>query len=120
MGFGAPYGGDTITDNRFIANQASGLVVYLAGGTDVGTVSGNTAIGNGFGADGQVDLEGHSLADGITIDQNGGSVTLADNRTAGNASYGIWLDQSGTVTDGGGNTSHGNPQGCAPTDLCSY
>lgn len=120
MGFGGPYGGDSITGNRFVGNRASGLSVYLAGGTSVGTIASNTATGNGFQADGAQDLLGHPLADGITIDQNGGSVTLTGNRTTGNAGYGIWLDESGDVTNGGGNISHGDSEGCAPLDLCTY
>jgi hypothetical protein len=111
--------GETITENRFIDNGASGLYVDASGSLD-GTISSNTATGNGFLPNGQQDSSGHPLTDGITIDQNGNSFTLADNKTKDNAGYGIWLDQNGSVTDGGGNTSHGNPQGCSPFNLCTY
>lgn len=114
----ANLGNDAITDNRFIDNGASGLYVAAAGEVSVGTISSNTATGNGFLPTGQLDFDGHLLADGITVDQNFGPVTVADNHSARNAAFGIWLDQTGTVTDGGGNTSHHDPQGCAPSSLC--
>lgn len=116
----ANLGDDAITDNRFIDNGASGLYVAAAGEVSVGTISSNTATGNGFQPDGQLDFDGHLLADGITVDQNFGPVTVADNHSSRNAAFGIWLDQTGTVTDGGGNTSHRDPQGCAPSSLCRH
>jgi parallel beta-helix repeat protein len=98
-------GGDTITRNTFSANKASGL--YVDSTSDAGTITSNTAVGNGSDPGGLLDASGHLLADGITVDQpSTAQVTITGNRTASNGAFGIWVQQGG-VTNGGSNTSTG-------------
>jgi hypothetical protein len=71
-------------------------------------VSGNTFANNGHRPGGRTDLLGNPLDDGLHI-TSGGGITVAGNRTSGNADYGI--EAPGAI-DGGGNTSTGDPSGC--------
>lgn len=111
--------GDTFSSNTFSGNKDSGLYIdsTLA---NVGTITSNTVTSNGLAPDGQVDATGHPLIDGIDIDQPAsGGVSVKGNHTKKDGGFGIWI-QEGSVTNGGGNTSTNDPDGCNPHSLCTY
>ncbi|HTI27164.1 MAG TPA: NosD domain-containing protein [Kutzneria sp.] len=108
----APVSGTSISGNTFNANTAAGLLfevsAYTAG---TATVTGNSFIANGGGTK-VYDRLGRLLADGAHFATvPGAAVTVGYNLTQDNARYGIFADP-GTVIDGAGNDSAGDPLGC--------
>ena len=75
-------------------------------------INSNRFTANGYRLAGRKDRLGRPVADGLHIAVTAeADVSVADNATRNNASYGIFADP-GTVHDGGGNTSVGDPNGC--------
>jgi hypothetical protein len=111
----------TISRNLFIGNDTAGVWLEgRTGGAPTGTfkVIGNKFVNNGHRADILTDVFGNTVNDGLHIDTAGPSgVVVAGNHTSGNADHGIEA-QPGSVIDGGGNTSHNDPQGCLGV-ICS-
>src|SRR5262249_39233530 len=107
-------GDGSITGNTFIGNRAAGILVDADRSPSTSTIDirGNTFRSNGRQSGGKVDLAGRAVNDGVHINAPAGSaITLTGNHTFDNADYGIEA-QPGTVIDGGGNTSSGDPNGC--------
>jgi len=119
VGLGYSYPGSTrtgikILGNRFVGNGRAGLVLDDMDPTHVeGTViEGNTFIANGHGPTDSQDSSGHPYNNGLHLNlTSGASVMVRNNRTENNAVYGIYATP-GSVIDGGGNTSSGDPMGC--------
>ncbi|GAA2363503.1 hypothetical protein [Dactylosporangium salmoneum] len=106
--------GTNISGNNFTGNTAAGVLFEVSAttSTSVATVSGNTFDGNGF-TGGVSDRLGRPVADGLHFATvSGAKVTVKNNTALNNASYGVFAD-AGSVIDGGGNTSTGDPSGCA-------
>lgn len=106
--------GTVITGNTFVGNGAAGALVDVTGvlGAPTVTIERNLFFRNGFDNGGRTDRQGRPVADGLHISVPAGSgIVVANNETRGNARYGIFADP-GTVADGGGNTSTGDPLGC--------
>jgi nitrous oxidase accessory protein NosD len=106
--------GTLISGNVFTRNAAAG-VLLAAQDSRLDrpiTVSGNRFARNGYHPGGLTDLSGRPVDDGLHIDVPAGTaVTVAANRTSRNADHGIEA-QPGTVIDGGGNRSTGDPYDC--------
>jgi nitrous oxidase accessory protein NosD len=104
-----------ITGNRFTRNGAAGVLLDITQGilgTPTVSISANRFSHNGANPQGRTDSLGLPVADGAHIVAPAGSpITVADNVTRRNARYGIFA-QPGTVIDGGGNRSTGDPLGC--------
>jgi hypothetical protein len=103
-----------VSGNSFVNNDAAGVLLesVLVSVPVVANINTNRFIANGFRPAGREDRLGRPVADGLHIAVTEvADVTVADNATRNNASYGIFADP-GTVHDGGGNTSVGNPNGC--------
>jgi hypothetical protein len=104
----------TISRNTFTDNAVAGILLeatsqYSGYGT---RIEGNTLKSNGKRSGGRVDGAGRPIDDGIHVNVPAGSpVEITGNATRRNADYGIEA-VPGSVTDGGGNTSSGNPSGC--------
>lgn len=108
------FSGGKITNNVFTDNGTVGVyaVIQLPDLQQPAVVSGNTFTGNGARSGGAVDPHGHPVNDGLHIDApTGTSLVISDNHTQNDADYGIEA-QPGTVIDGGGNASRGDPSGC--------
>ena len=107
--------GLTVTRNTFVDNANAGLFIE-ATGVSTGTrasVTDNFFMANGF-ASTDTDAAGRPINDGLHINIPTGSLpTIARNHTIANADFGIEALPPGSVQDGGGNTSTGNPNGCA-------
>jgi hypothetical protein len=106
--------GLVVRNNVFWNNRIAGL--YLtprsAGASGPMTFAGNMFVNNGHTSGGAVDSGGRAVNDGLHLDGiTGDAVVIRDNLTVGNADYGIEV-APGPVTDGGGNTSVGDPSGC--------
>jgi hypothetical protein len=105
----------TIAGNTFGRNGAAGILIDATRAPASGQsleISDNLLVSNGFRSGGLLDRAGRSVDDGIHLAVPVGSaITLAGNRTRHNADRGIEA-QPGTVIDGGGNTSAGEPGGC--------
>lgn len=85
--------------------STSGRAIFTQGGD-------NTFTGDGFHSGGLTDSAGHPVMDGLHVNvQAGSDIVISGNHTRHNAAYGIRAEP-GTVVDGGGNTSVGNPDGC--------
>jgi len=114
VGFLDELDGTVIADNTFVDNGAAGVLVDI---TDViaqptMTIGSNRFLHNGFEPSGRTDHLGGAVADGAHIASAAGSmITVADNLANGNAAYGIFA-VPGTVVDGGGNKSNGDPLAC--------
>jgi len=103
-----------ISHNVFVDNSAAGILLQArgTGSTHAITISDNVFSSNGKASNGSVDLDGVPVDDGLHIDVPPASpVTVSDNFTLNNADHGIEA-QPGTVIDGGGNISVGDPAGC--------
>ncbi len=104
----------TIAGNTFRRDERAG--VFLQSATAPAgryTIRGNRFIGNGFNST-QTDSAGRTINDGLHTNLPVGSnVVVSDNNTRDNAEFGIEALPAGSVIDGGGNTSRGNPAGCA-------
>ena len=102
-------------NNTFVDNGAAGILLNVGIRTDsapIADIAGNTFRANGFDADGLTDSEGNLVNDGLHVEgTTARSVTITDNRTFDNADCGIEATP-GTVEDGGGNRSSGDPRGC--------
>jgi hypothetical protein len=107
--------GTVIGDNTFLNAGAAGVLLDsgAAGGTGPLDISGNTVIGSGHQSGGMTDSAGNTVNDGIHIHapSPGATITIASNHTENSADFGIEA-APGTVIDGGGNTSDGDPSGC--------
>ncbi|MET9630322.1 NosD domain-containing protein [Lentzea sp. NPDC006480] len=106
--------GMTISGNTFTDNAVAGISLEssVVGTGAFARIEGNTLESNGKRSGGRIDSAGNSINDGIHINSPPGSpVEITGNITRGNADFGIEAIP-GTVTDGGGNTSSGNPSGC--------
>ncbi len=103
----------TITGNTFVGDGAAGILLETTGtSTRPLMISGNKFTRNGFNSGDLTDSAGHPVMDGLHVDSAPGSdIVITGNTTRLNAAYGIYA-QPGTVVDGGGNTSAGNPDGC--------
>jgi nitrous oxidase accessory protein NosD len=103
----------SITGNAFVRDGAAGVLIDTTGtGTKPVVISGNTFTRDGFHSGGLTDHAGHPVTDGLHVNSAPGSdIVITGNHTRSNAAYGIYA-QPGTVVDGGGNTSVGNPDGC--------
>ena len=109
--FGFP--NTSITGNRFVGDGAAGILLQTTGtNTRPVVISSNTFTGDGFHSGGLTDSAGHPVMDGLHVNvQAGSDIVISGNHTRHNAAYGIRAEP-GTVVDGGGNTSVGNPDGC--------
>ena len=105
--------GQEISRNRFIDNAVAGVLILVPeGSTAVVTITDNEFRRNGDDSDGRTDSHGSVVDDGLHVDAPAGAdVTIADNRTFNNHDHGIEA-VPGTVVDGGGNSSSGDPSGC--------
>ena len=107
--------GTVISDNTFIDNAVAGVLVDFFQGvlhSPTMTISRNRFLRNGFQPNGRTDHLGRPVADGAHITAAPGSmITVADNLANHNAAYGNFADP-GSVIDGGGNKSIGDPLGC--------
>jgi PKD repeat protein len=111
--------GFTVTGNTFTDNANYGLYIGLVQGqappTDAPvTIADNTLDSNGRQSQGQRDIYGSLIDDGLHVGLPRGvpvTVTLRNNHTLHNFDYGI-ESQPGLVIDGGGNTSVGDGRGC--------
>jgi hypothetical protein len=102
-------GRGTVTGNTFNGSPYCGLHLNA-----VTTITGPIVISeNTFTNNGHSSAGGScSPGDGLQIHANpGANITVSKNHTENNAVYGIRV-ASGTVIDGGGNTSVGDPSGC--------
>jgi len=105
-----------IADNIFAGNHNAGVFLEAAriprGDTPL-TVSRNTFVRNGHRSTDR-DSAGRRIDDGIHTNLPVGSLlTISHNRTYVNADHGIEALPAGSVIDGGGNRSTGDPNGCA-------
>ncbi|WP_030437750.1 right-handed parallel beta-helix repeat-containing protein [Actinoplanes subtropicus] len=111
-----PIDGLNIVNNVFESNRAAGIYLdatAIVPGGPMMLIGGNHLIGNGRRSNGRTDSLGRPVNDGVhlVVPANSGLV-LRNNETRDNADYGIEAG-TGTVTDGGGNTSRNNPSGCS-------
>jgi|SRR5829696_1272393 len=102
----------TIRNNLVSGDPSAGVQLdYDSPPTGVQVV-GNVLAGNGSRPAMDVDRDGVPIDDGLHVTAPAGSgILVADNHTFDNADHGIEA-QPGTVRDGGGNTSYGDPAGC--------
>jgi nitrous oxidase accessory protein NosD len=107
--------GLTVSRNTFTDNGAVGLFIEA---TTVGpvpariSVSDNRFTANGY-ASGESDAAGRPNDDGLhTNVPIGSDIVVTGNRTQSNADHGIEALPIGSVRDGGGNVSTGDPNGC--------
>ncbi|MGB3442607.1 MAG: right-handed parallel beta-helix repeat-containing protein [Actinophytocola sp.] len=102
-----------IGHNTFLDAGAAGVLLDGGGGgTGPLDIRGNTVIGSGHQSGGMTDGAGNTVNDGIHINAPSGSnITITGNHTANSEDFGIEATP-GTVIDGGGNTSTGDPNGC--------
>jgi hypothetical protein len=110
------YPGGTIAENTFLTNGAAGVLVESNGQVSPAgaalDIRDNLFIANGHQSGGLLDGVGQAVNDGLHVNTApGAAVIVTANHTTGNADYGIEA-QPGTVIDGGGNTSQGDPNGC--------
>jgi hypothetical protein len=112
IAFTDPFNGPvTVSNNTFTGNRAAGMLLVTHGNGVAVTITSNEFRRNGFAPGGRVDFSGQPLDDGLHIDpMTGTAVTITANHTFHNADRGI--DAPPTVTDGGGNESTGDPNGC--------
>src|SRR5207248_1831724 len=106
--------GLSISNNTFSDNAVAGILLDAGGTVDqtLVTVAGNTFTSNGKRSGNTVDSAGHRVNDGLHVTVPLGSrVEIRDNVTRDNANYGIEA-VPGSVVDGGGNRSTGDPAGC--------
>ncbi|MEU0882237.1 right-handed parallel beta-helix repeat-containing protein [Lentzea sp. NPDC005914] len=106
--------GITISENTFTDNAVAGILLESPSYNSVywARIAKNTLTSNGKRSGGRVDSAGRPINDGIHVNVPAGSpVEITGNITRRNADYGIEA-VPGSVTDGGGNTSSGNPSGC--------
>ncbi|MEO6081818.1 MAG: right-handed parallel beta-helix repeat-containing protein [Umezawaea sp.] len=106
--------GITVSGNTFTDNAVAGVLLESSVNNGVYWVriEANTLKSNGKRSGGRVDNAGRPIDDGIHVNvPANGPVEITGNTTKGNADYGIEA-VPGSVTDGGGNTSSGNPSGC--------
>ncbi|MFC7546599.1 right-handed parallel beta-helix repeat-containing protein [Plantactinospora sp. GCM10030261] len=113
----------TITDNEFVRNGSAGVFIEaadpLAGPDDEFVISGNVFRHNGY-AGTEVDGDGRRIDDGLHLSVPVDSpLVVAGNQTYHNADHGIEALPVGSVRDGGGNVSRGDPNGCAGV-VCAY
>ena len=104
----------SISHNVFTDNAAAGILLHsrINSITHSIAISDNVFASNGKASNGRVDSHGVPVDDGLHIDVPAASlVTVSDNVTLDNADHGIEA-QPGTVIDGGGNISVGDPAGC--------
>ncbi|MFJ5986684.1 right-handed parallel beta-helix repeat-containing protein [Lentzea sp. NPDC092896] len=109
-----PLNGLVVANNRFSGNRTAGVFMDTSEGGPGPhlTFNDNTFISNGHRPNGLIDREGRPVDDGLHINSQAGSdIVLRNNKTQNNADHGIEA-VPGTVVDGGGNTSAGNPAGC--------
>jgi Periplasmic copper-binding protein (NosD) len=107
--------GTSIVRNSFYNNGAAGILFDSTGFTGSPTIkiSGNQFFHNGFNPAGRTDRLGRPVADGLhTATTAGSQIVIAGSETFVNATFGISSDP-GTVVDGGGNESDGDPSGCS-------
>ncbi|MFD8500165.1 PKD domain-containing protein [Amycolatopsis sp. NPDC059657] len=101
-----------ISGNQFLNSYASGIRVdfgWLPGPGSL-EISGNEFVGNGFRPpDGEYGKDG--LLVGEISKEYPFTIVIKNNHTKNNAQFGINATP-GTVIDGGGNTSSGDPMGC--------
>ncbi|MET9633485.1 right-handed parallel beta-helix repeat-containing protein [Lentzea sp. NPDC006480] len=106
--------GITISENTFTDNAVAGILLESSS-NHIGyraLIAGNTLKSNGKRSGGRVDNAGRPINDGIHVNVPAGApVEIAGNITRRNAEYGIEA-VPGSVTDGGGNDSSGDPSGC--------
>ncbi len=105
----------TISFNTFRDNGAAGVLMQSAEAfLGPFAIERNLFLQNGFNSGGRTDSAGRPVDDGLHTDVPVGSrVVVANNTTVNNADFGIEALPDGSVVDGGGNTSSGNPSGCA-------
>jgi len=106
--------GLAITDNRFTDQEAAGVLIQAGKSTASPGVKivGNTFTNNGRSPSGMIDSRGRPVNDGLHIDLPSGSdLVVQGNKATNNANYGIEAPV-GSVSDGGSNTSSGDPSGC--------
>ncbi|GIJ49609.1 hypothetical protein Val02_64950 [Virgisporangium aliadipatigenens] len=108
--------GTKIFNNIFRNNRAAGLVYEIRQepltSMPGNQFAGNTFDGNGHDSGGLRDGAGRPVNDGLHIfGLSDPRVVVRDNTTRNNADFGIEV-ASGAVTDGGGNDSAGDPNGC--------
>jgi hypothetical protein len=106
--------GITVSGNAFVDNAVAGILLDSAAVHSPYWVriEENVLKSNGKTSGGRVDSAGRPINDGIHVNVPVNSpVEITRNITRGNADYGIEA-VPGSVTDGGGNVSHGDPSGC--------
>jgi hypothetical protein len=108
---GAP-GATVVSGNTFVNTGAAGVLLDSTGASGTLEISDNTVTGSGHQSGGMTDRAGNPVDDGIHVNAPVGSaVTIAANHTENSADFGIEA-VPGSVIDGGGNTSTGDPHGC--------
>lgn len=103
-----------ISHNVFFDNAAAGILLEAPKGDGAHgvAISDNVFASNGKASNGFLDRHGVPVDDGVHVDVPAGNqITIADNVTVDNADHGI-AATPGTVVDGGGNISVGDPNGC--------
>jgi len=106
--------GITVSGNTFTDNAVAGILLDspAAHSPYWVRIERNVLKSNGKSSGGRVDSAGRPVDDGIHVNVPANSpVEITGNITRANADYGIEA-VPGSVTDGGGNVSHGDPSGC--------
>jgi PKD repeat protein len=102
-------GRGVVKGNTFVENGKNGLAVKETFGDPIGPldISDNEFVRNGLDGDAEVGM------DGLAVEQMapGSFVKVSNNRTTGNARYGINAEP-GSVAESVGNTSSGDRMGC--------
>jgi hypothetical protein len=105
-----------VQGNRFTGNDQAGMFLQadeIGGFPARLTISGNRFARNGY-ASTDTDAAGRRIDDGLhTNVPDGSEVVVARNVTTHNADFGIEALPAGSVRDGGGDVSTGDPSGCA-------
>lgn len=109
-----------ITDNVFRGNRKAGIFLEVipasrrASATSA-VITRNDFVRNGHGStEADVDAAGRRINDAIHTNLPAGTpLTISENQTFFNAGHGIEALPTGSVIDGGGNQSTGDPNGCA-------
>lgn len=113
--------GTAVALNRFDGNATAGVLIKAASNGNAHQwlmVTGNRLSLNGLSPDGRTGSTGQLVNDGVHLDvPAAAAVTVAGNTTLANGDHGIQV-APGTVSDGGGNSSTGDPAGCSGV-VCS-
>ncbi|MEV4755865.1 right-handed parallel beta-helix repeat-containing protein [Micromonospora sp. NPDC049559] len=105
-----------VRGNRMVGNEQAGMFLEAEASTGAPArilISGNQFVRNGHASTG-TDSAGRRIDDGLHTNVPASpDVVVARNLTLHNADFGIEALPVGSVRDGGGNVSTGDPSGCA-------